>query len=116
MMFKKALFMAAGAVIMFSTNSFATLLSGWTGEGRIVDVYVGVKGVYDVNNGAVVFTVAGGSGPSQYAFPLTETIDAKTLMSQIYNAKTNGYWIQINTDGKPTYLGLPTVGRLVVQQ
>jgi uncharacterized protein YdbL (DUF1318 family) len=123
MSIKKVLLAAIGAVAMLSTSAFA-LNTGWTAEGRVTEVYVGATGVYGAGAPAMmIFVLNNGTTANFFTFPLTATqafpttdIEARTMASQIYNAKTNGYWVQVHNDNKGSMFGYQMVGRILVQQ
>ena len=117
MSIKKTLLMALGAAALFASNGHA-LNAGWTAEGRITDVYVGTKGVYEptANVGGMIISLLNGTTTKLFVIPLNETNEVRAMVSQVYNAKTNGYWVQVHNDASGNWGGYQKVSRILVQQ
>jgi hypothetical protein len=119
MVVKKMLGVAVCAILFLSSSSFA-LLSGWTAEGKVGDVFIGAKSAYDANYPIVIFSVVNTNvNPitvQTFSFALDGTDAGKSMLSQIYVAKTNGWWVQIANDGRGKLAGYLLVNRFVAQQ
>src|SRR4051812_32613962 len=112
MKLKKILYMAVGAVLLSSASSFA-LPSDWSGDGWVNNIYVGSPSAYSAPTPAVIFTLTGGTGVTQFSFPLDGSDFGKALLSQLYAAKINGWKVQVANDGMGNYAGNPRVDRFV---
>lgn len=106
--------LAAGIVMLLGADSFA-LNPGWDNEGRITDVIVAAPNSIGTTSATVVFTVHWGTGAANWIIELSgET--GRALLSQVYAAKTNGYWVQVTNDALPNLANYPRVSRLQLQQ
>jgi hypothetical protein len=109
---KKITSVAAATLMFLGTSSYA-LLPSWTGEGRVSDVFVGAAGVY-IADPAVVFNLTGGTGTTQFIFALQGEI-GRAMLSQVYSAKINGYWVQVNNDATGTIGSFSKANRILIQ-